>query len=410
MFRNGKCDKGVCLLITVSFISFLVSCSATGNVFKGVKLWDDAKALSAHNNINMTRFVSSVRAPLGNPDAHYQLANYYQERNWHKDAIEEYKKIISIDPANVKAYNGAGVSFDQLGYTYRAIDYYKKALELNSGLGYVLNNLGYAYIRLGKYDKAIDALKKAVALDGGNGRFHNNLGLAYAKKGEFDQALTEFKLAGNEARARYNIGQVYYEKGLYNEARGYFQEALNINPSLSVAQVWLKMADSMTIDSQSPMNKMQPSETPDELRQVYESVENKEYKPVIESEKSSSTIDNPDNAKLQESANKAASSYKGIGIEISNGNGVNRMAKTVSNYLGEKGFSVVRLTNADNFGHKETIVYYKAEHYETAYELSRQMTGHHNLEKVRKLDRSDIDIKVLIGRDIIGRNDLFAGG
>ncbi|HBH61374.1 MAG TPA: hypothetical protein DDX85_06490 [Nitrospiraceae bacterium] len=411
MFHNTKYHKVICLLIMVSFISFSVSCSTTGDAFKGVKLWDDAKALNAFNNSNMKKFVSSVRAPLGNPDAHYQLANYYQERNKHKDAIEEYKKVIRIDPANVKAYNGTGVSFDQLGYSYRAIDYYKKALELNSELDYVLNNLGYAYIRLGKYEQAIDALKKAAALDSRNARFHNNLGLAYAKKGEFDQALMEFKLAGDEARARFNIGRIYYEKGLYNEARVYFQEALDINPSFLVAKVWLNMADSITIASQSLMNKMEEGEKSDELRQVHESEKNTEYISVIETKKSSSTIiSNSENAKLQESDNQPAVSYEGIGIEISNGNGINRMARTIGNYLGEKGFSVVRLTNADNFAHKETIVYYRSEHFETAYELARQMPGHQNLEKVHKLDRSDIDIKILIGRDIVRQNDLFAGG
>ncbi len=96
-----------------------------------------------------------------------------------------------------------------------------------------------------------------------------------------------------------------------------------------------------------------------------------------------------------------------LGIEISNGNGVNGMARRVGNYLKNNGLSVIRLTNAEHFGHSETVVFYTAGLFQEAYRVAMELPGYQEMREVDGFDRSNVGIRVLIGKDIIGSRRLF---
>ena len=129
--KIGKKAHLVFFSILVSI--FVISCSMTKDSFIS---WE--KLFKAKEKQSFF----SMRSRLGNPDSHYLLACYYQERGRQKEAIEELAKVLSIDPGYVKAYNGMGVSYDLLRDFRKAIESYEKALQLNADLDYVQNNLG----------------------------------------------------------------------------------------------------------------------------------------------------------------------------------------------------------------------------------------------------------------------------
>ena len=206
---NAKMKKAICLLLLGGCtLFFILSCSSMQNILG----WSKSPG---SRETAISQLLSNTRPHQGNPDSHYLLACYYQERDRHKEAIEEFKKVLFIDPGYVKAYNGLGVSYDLLGEYSKAIDFYKQALNLNPDLDYVHNNLGYSYLLQGKLDEAIITFKKAVAINDQSKQLHNNLGLAYAEKGQYDLALTEFKLAADEAKAHYNMAHVYFKQGVF---------------------------------------------------------------------------------------------------------------------------------------------------------------------------------------------------
>jgi Tfp pilus assembly protein PilF len=214
--------KGIrALIVTVVFLVFLTGCSTTQSMFGLLPFSDHSNMKGGLSNKDIAGFGVSIRPARGNPDSHYLLAKYYQERGRHKEAIEELEKTISIDPAYVKAYNRIGISYDKLGNFSRAVAYYQNALALNSELDYVMNNLGYSYILQGKYDEAVKSLQKAVDLNSRNKQYHNNLGLAYTKNDKYEQAMTEFRLAGNRKAAQYNLNRVIYEKTFGPVAENY---------------------------------------------------------------------------------------------------------------------------------------------------------------------------------------------
>jgi tetratricopeptide (TPR) repeat protein len=120
----------------------------------------------------MAKFFKNVRSPGGNPGSHYLLASYYQERERHKEEIEEFKKVLLIDPKHVKAHSAMGVSYDLLKDHPHAVECYQNALELDPHLDYV-ETISVIPIFSGNQE-AISAFQRAIALNA-KSRFHNNL-------------------------------------------------------------------------------------------------------------------------------------------------------------------------------------------------------------------------------------------
>ena len=110
----------------------------------------------------------------------------------------------------------------------------------------------------------------------------------------------------------------------------------------------------------------------------------------------------------QRAGTKQVTLLKGVGIEISNGNGVNRNARKVGNYLKGKGLNVIRLTNANHFKQAGTRIYYQKEYNEAAGYVAEQLPVFQDMIEVKRFDRPNIKVKVLIGKDLIPQNKLFA--
>jgi len=467
---SKKMIKVICLVLLGGFFLFVIVSCSTGKHILG---WSN---ILGSRETKVDQFLSNVRSQQGNPDSHYLLACYYQDRGRYMEAIEEFRKVLSIDRRYVKAYNGIGVSNDMLGDFPTAITYYKMALSLDPNLDYLHNNLGYSYLLQGNIDEAILAFQRAIALNGQEDRFHNNLGVAYAEKGQYDLALVELRLAGDEAKAHHNMAQLYFKQGFYQEAKDHYAKALALNPSLTAVRAGLdaanalarifepenkkpvtgslimpdqpvakrgeeeKIATALQLPENNPNSEKilfpitpevrveakqesKPESRPEAIMEErhfiqkmvkIEEPKQLEYftvsKPEPEPQKSPdlTTVNSePTVVKKKEVRIERLLSLKKAGIEISNGNGVNRMAWRVGNYLKEKGLSVVRLTNADHFNHNETIIYYQNGQRESVDLLADYMPVNFDKEEIKKLNRPDIKIKVLIGKDLVPKNKMF---
>jgi hypothetical protein len=96
-------------------------------------------------------------------------------------------------------------------------------------------------------------------------------------------------------------------------------------------------------------------------------------------------------------------------VEVSNGNGVNRMASRVGNYLKKKGVKVTRLTNAEHFNFDETMIYYHLDHLKDAFKIAQEIPGYQNMEKLDASGQESVAIKVRIGKDLVPYDELFKG-
>jgi len=400
-------------------IILLGGCSSKGNYSENVLI----------TNKDIGNFFSSVRNVNGQAISHYKLAIFLQQRKRHKMAIDEFSKAIQCDPTMIKAYSAMGISYDKLRDYERAIYCYKFALKINPNIDSVHNNLGVSYFCQGNLDLAISAFKDAIALNFKEKRYHNNLGLAYAKKRLFPQAFDEFVLGTDKARAHANMGKIYYDLGRYEKAKIHFSAGRSIDSSSMESTNWLTEYEIITnnkrkeelsiydtskkfIDIKENNNITAELESTADFDikglmklQISKIVKRKRPEEIIAP--SSSKANLPQAPKYL-SAHSGTTQNNNSIIEISNGNGVRRMAKRVGDYLKIKGAKVTRITNAQHFNFAETKIYYQDPYLHEAYEIAKEIPGFQNMEKSSNLSLNNIHVKVLIGKDLIFYDRYFS--
>ena len=355
--------------VALVFVS-VNSCSVV-NYFSGyVKSWESKAPGRDNLATGMNRFVGSVRAARGNPDAHYLLGDFHQGRGRQREAITEFNKAIGIDPMFVKAYNGIAVSLDQMGEHERAQEYYQAALAIKPDLDYLHNNLGYSFLLQERYEEAAAAFEKADSLAGGQvGRIRNNLALANSAlgKGGPDSVAAAPK---HQALIEYAAANHLLKNGGFEEARDHYRKALSLDPDLKAARKGTEVA-TLLADVKRYMDREGSRAAAEQDR------------PVV---------------------------LGRDGIEISNGNGVSGMAKEVGGFLKKQGFNVVRLTNADHFQYSKASVYYRGDAELTALQVKRAIPGITQMKKVGGFDRDGVKVRVLVGRDLTGEKNTFNEG
>jgi cell division septation protein DedD len=104
--------------------------------------------------------------------------------------------------------------------------------------------------------------------------------------------------------------------------------------------------------------------------------------------------------KIDETITKGDLSDYKASIEVSNGNGINRMARRVGNFLSQKGLKIIRLTNAIAFNFQKTIIYFTKGYRDEAVYVENQFPGDQIIEEVQTNNRPGIQIKIVIGDDL----------
>ena len=404
-------------------------------------------------------FRGKIITPQVDSESRYLMGCVYQERKKHHLAIVEFKSVLERNPMNVAAYNRLGVSLDALRDYEGAVEAYSTALEIDPNLAHVYNNLGYSYLLQGRPDLAVVYFKKAVALDGDNPQYHNNLGLAYAESEQYDAALAAFKDAGDDAQAHENLARFYYRNGLYDKADIHFAWASVLNPS-SAGHEKARMASARMSEihadtekqpdqGESPPKKQarkmvaaiddggfttipagaiehQQDVTIDQIimavnrhgaiiedrgRSVdttildtvaFSESDRVAARPTSTAVASETTAVTPPIEVLSLTATDSQEKFDHrLTIEVSNGNGVNGMARTVGNYLRLHGPTTYRLTNADHFNYPKTLIYYREGFQDQAYKLESLLPGLADTDHLVAARTAREAIRVLVGHDLV---------
>jgi len=96
---------------------------------------------------------------------HFGKAERHFGKYKFEEAIEEYKKVIAIEPKFAKGYLYLGDCYFRMKQYKNAITYFKKAIEIDPMNPQARAFLGDAYYHLNNYSAAYDAYKTAVNLD-----------------------------------------------------------------------------------------------------------------------------------------------------------------------------------------------------------------------------------------------------
>ncbi len=165
------------------------------------------------------------------------------------EAVEAFKKVVSLKPQSDHAHYNLGVAYEAAGRGAEAVASYRKATELTNDPGtkaFAFYNTGNIHAAAGRPKEAIEAYKRVVAIAPEAPEIHYNLGLAYAANGQSKEAVESFKqavqLKPEYVDARFNLGTAYGTAEQYREAVEAFKEVVRLKPGHAEAHFNLGLA------------------------------------------------------------------------------------------------------------------------------------------------------------------------
>ena len=174
-------------------------------------------------------------SPIELAASHFNLGVSYQEEGKLRKAIEEYEKVISIEPFNLEAYNNLGMAYKDLGELDKAIDYYRQAIALDPRYERAHCNLAIAFYLKGDLNAAVSEARLAIALNPEDIESYNNLGLFYKESNRVHEAMEAFlkalALDPGYAPAHYNLALLLEKEGRTKEAISHYQRFMGLSRS-----------------------------------------------------------------------------------------------------------------------------------------------------------------------------------
>ncbi|HHT9128765.1 MAG TPA: tetratricopeptide repeat protein [Candidatus Wujingus californicus] len=195
-----------------------------GNVFFRNKQYEEA----------IQMYKKSLTLKYSYPFIYYNLGVAYEKLGMTDKAIEAYSASISRLHENTLAFNNLGTIYHKQGLYNQAIESYKQALLTNPYYPLTHHNLGNTYEKIGDVEKALAEYAEALKIDNTYADVHNNIGAIYLKRGNTDEAIEAFRKAiqskPDHKDAHYNLGITYAGKGLYEESLKEFNLAIKYSP------------------------------------------------------------------------------------------------------------------------------------------------------------------------------------
>lgn len=152
--------------------------------------------------------------------AHMAAAEFAAFNGRPKEAIEEYGKVLAIDPALPGVHAAIGEIHADANEFEKAEAAYRKELAISPQNARSNYRYGLVLVQLGRSPEAIAHLERAVALEPGLVDANLQLGKALVQAGELDRAEKPLRAvtiaeASNEMKrtAHYQLGVLYRKKG-----------------------------------------------------------------------------------------------------------------------------------------------------------------------------------------------------
>ena len=173
------------------------------------------------------------------PDLYVATARVYEQSGRLDLAEKQYKLGLRIAPKHLGLQLGYARLKDRQGNLDEAIKLYQDVGKTHPAEAAVHNDMGLCYARHGKLREAVASLERAAAMQPQRKLYRNNLATVLVDAGQIDAALGQLRAVYGEAVASYNLGYLLQKKGEPRVAVIYFAQALEKDPTLTAARVWL---------------------------------------------------------------------------------------------------------------------------------------------------------------------------
>jgi len=198
----------------------------SGNIAKAATVLETARQYHPQNEL--------IQAYLGN-------AYFHQKR------FQQAYDILKPIAAHTASLLGDWVFFylaescKALKNHGEAVEWYRRVLAVNPANAQAMNNMGTVLVEMGESDEALMVFQQLVARHPQVAEYWFNYGNAFRSKGNLQEAVQRYRqaLQRKEAffEAHYNLAKVLSDLGVFEEAAKHFSRALELNPGLKEAWI-----------------------------------------------------------------------------------------------------------------------------------------------------------------------------
>ena len=203
----------------------------------------------------------------------FDEGNKYLENKKYDSAIEEFTKVIKLDPQSYPAYLNRGNAYREKGDLDNALNDYAQAIRINPAEGLIYYNRALVYQMKKDIKSAISDYSEAVKLKPDFAEAYNNRGNLYGVLGNLDLAIADFtsilnesynnlyvneksqmillkkdsfvpldpeekeKINGFRVTAYFNRGNTYIQKKDIDRAISDYEKVLKLDPQFSKAPI-----------------------------------------------------------------------------------------------------------------------------------------------------------------------------
>ena len=183
--------------------------------------------------IQLLELANNKETFFNNKSKVFQLACYYEKAKNFTKAVEQFKRVLSLEKNNTEALL-------HIGFIYKSCKEYVKAFKCFNKIISNEPNNPHAYYGLGKLyqvmnnkdNEAIQNYNKCVEIDPNYYKAEIQLGVLFLKTKDFDKSLEFLKkvyeIEKNSPLCLTCLGNIYIEKKDYHEAEKYLTASLKL--------------------------------------------------------------------------------------------------------------------------------------------------------------------------------------
>jgi len=183
--------------------------------------------------------VSLATKAKPSPNLYVAAARLSEQSGKTAEAEGLYEKALRLDSRHAGALVGYARLKDRQGQKAEATRLYQRAAKAHPKNASIFNDLGLCLAKQRKFDESLGALGQAINLDPKKWLYRNNMAMVLVETGKVDAAVSQLMAVQEEAVAHYNVAFILQKKGNSPAAAAHFAKALEKNPALAEARVWL---------------------------------------------------------------------------------------------------------------------------------------------------------------------------
>jgi len=159
---------------------------------------------------------------------HVLLGNYYSEKELTHKAIEEYNKVLELDPNHGETLNLLAYTYAGIGDYEKAIEYLKRYAAVEPGRANPFDSMADIYFRMGQLDESLARYKEAIFVGPDFSYTSGKIAYIFALREDYAEAMKWVDSYITTAPSPGVRAAGYSQKAFYNYLLGDLDQTLRI--------------------------------------------------------------------------------------------------------------------------------------------------------------------------------------